>query len=261
MMKGNMTKIDINCDMGESFGRYQLGQDTALIEQITSANIACGFHAGDPLVMSQTVQLAKKYGVAIGAHPAYPDLQGFGRRTMGMSAAEIEAFTLYQVAALAGFVHAAGVELAHVKPHGALYNHAAKNIEAAHAIARAVAGFSKELILVGLAGSFFADAAAGVGLKYASEGFPERGYNPDGSLMSRQLPGAVIDSPEQAAAQALRLVKEGIKVTSGDQQGTFRVDTLCIHGDSPNAPAVSQAIHAALLAEGIKPTRLQELIG
>jgi UPF0271 protein len=260
-MEGKMTKIDINCDMGESFGRYQLGHDAALIGRITSANIACGFHAGDPLVISQTVQLATKHGVAIGAHPAYPDLQGFGRRTMDMTPEEIEALTLYQVSAVAGFVYAAGAELAHVKPHGALYNYAAKKMDAARAIARGVAAFSTGLILVGLAGSLFADAAAEVGLKYASEGFPERGYNPDGSLISRRLPGAVIDSPEQAAAQALRLVKEGIKVASGDQQGTFRVDTLCIHGDSPNAPAVSQAIHAVLVAEGIKPTQLQELLG
>ena len=256
-----MDRIDINCDMGESFGRYQLGQDAALIERITSASIACGFHAGDPLVMSQTVQLARQHGVAIGAHPAYPDLQGFGRRTMEMTAEEIEAFTLYQVAALAGIAKACGMELAHVKAHGALYNYAAQHREAALAIARAVAGFSKGLILVGLAGSFFESAASETGLKYASEGFPERGYNPDGTLMSRRLPGAVIDSPEEAARQALRLAREGIRVTRGEQQDTYRVDTLCIHGDSPNAPAVSQAIQAALLAEGITPTSLQMLLG
>lgn len=253
-------KIDINCDMGESFGRYTLGQDETLITRITSANVACGFHAGDPLVMDRTVQLARQHGVAIGAHPAYPDLQGFGRRTLEMTPEEIEAFTLYQVAALAGFVHATGAELVHVKPHGALYNFAAKNREAAAAIARGVARFSKELVLVGLAGSLMGAAAAEAGLKAASEGFPERGYNPDGSLMSRRLPGAVIDSPEEAAAQALRLAREGIKVSEGENQGVFRVDTLCIHGDSPNAAAVSQAVYSALAEAGIQPAPLHEIL-
>ena len=252
--------IDINCDMGESFGRYSLGQDETMITRITSANIACGFHAGDPLVMDKTVRLALQHGVAVGAHPAYPDLQGFGRRTLDMSVDEIEAFTLYQVAALAGFMRAAGAELVHVKPHGALYNFAAKNPDTAGAIARGVARFSKELILVGLAGSLLLQAAADAGLRSASEGFPERGYNPDGSLMSRKLPGAVINSPEQAAQQALRLVKEGIQVTSGGKQTRFAVDTLCIHGDSPNAPAVSRAVYDALVAAGIEIKPLNELI-
>ncbi len=249
-------KIDLNCDMGESFGRYTLGQDRALIAYVTSANIACGFHAGDPLVIDQTVQLAVQSGAAVGAHPAYPDLQGFGRRTMDMTPEEIEAFTLYQVSALAGFVNAHQGRLTHVKPHGALYNFAAKNIEAARAIARGTARFSKEIILVGLAGSLVADAAHENGLKFASEGFPERGYNPDGSLMSRRLPGAVIDSPRDAADQALRLVQEGIRISSGDNTGVFKVDTLCIHGDSPNALAVSQAIHSALVAAGVVLTAL-----
>lgn len=252
--------IDINCDMGESFGRYGLGQDAILIKRITSANIACGFHAGDPLVMDQTVKLATKHGVAIGAHPAYPDLQGFGRRTMDMTPEEIEAFTLYQVSALAGFVHATGGELVHVKPHGALYNFAAKNLEAARAIALGVARFSKSLILVGLAGSLMKQAAEEVGLKAANEGFPERGYNPDGTLMSRRLPGAVIDSPQEAAAQALRLVREGIVVSDGDRQDVHRVDTLCIHGDSPNAAAVSEAIYEALKANDIQVRPLQEIL-
>ncbi len=249
-------KIDINCDMGESFGRYSLGQDKALIGFVTSANIACGFHAGDPLVMDKTVQLAIRSGAAVGAHPAYPDLQGFGRRTMDMTPEEIEGFTLYQVSALAGFVKAHEGQLTHVKPHGALYNFAAKNMEAARAIARGTARFSQELILVGLAGSLVGEAALENGLKFASEGFPERGYNPDGSLISRRLPGAVIDSPQEAAAQALRLVKEGIQVWDGENNGVFKVDTLCIHGDSPNALAVSQAIHAVLVGAGVMLTAL-----
>lgn len=239
-------KIDINCDMGESFGRYRLGADSALISLVTSANIACGFHAGDPQVMDATVRAAVKAGAAIGAHPGYPDLQGFGRREMDMAPDEIETCVLYQIGALAGFARAAGVELVHVKPHGALYNHAARSRESAAAIARAVARFSKHLILVGLAGSLLVEMGIEAGLKTANEGFPERAYNPDGSLVSRRLPGAVIDSPEEAAAQALRLVTEGIRMTTAQGEKHIAIDTLCIHGDSPNALAVAQAVRSAL---------------
>ena len=232
-------KIDINCDMGESFGRYSLGNDEALMSFITSANIACGFHAGDPVVMDQTVRLAVEQQVSVGAHPGYPDLQGFGRRTMDLTMEEIETFVLFQVSALAGFARSAGVELVHVKPHGALYNHAVGDQQAARAIARGVARFSREIILVGLAGSKMIAEGSDVGLRCAREGFPERGYNPDGTLMSRRLPGAILDSPQEASAQALRLVKEGVRVSSGSQNITHAVDTLCVHGDSPNALAVS----------------------
>ena len=245
-------KMDINCDMGESFGRYTLGQDEALITRVSSVNIACGFHAGDPLVMDQTVRLASQKGKAIGAHPAFPDLQGFGRRNMDLSPEEIESVVLYQVAALAGFVRAAGAELSHVKPHGALYNFAAKNRPAAQAIARGVARFSKSLILVGLAGSLMQEVAQEAGLQAANEGFPERGYNPDGSLMNRKLPGAILHDPQEAAAQALRLAREGIRIDSGENKGAYPVDTLCIHGDSPNAPAVSAAIYEALVQAGVE---------
>jgi UPF0271 protein len=253
-------KIDINCDMGESFGRYSLGNDAQLITRITSASIACGLHAGDPMVMEHTVRLAYENDVSIGAHPAYPDLQGFGRRVMDLTPEEIEAFVLYQVGALAAFTKSAGVNLAHVKVHGALYNYASTQLPAAQAIARGVRRFSGELILVGLAGSLMIQAAVDSGLRFASEGFPERAYNPDGSLMSRRLPGAVLDSPEDAANQAIKLVNEGIKVTSGSQNETYRVDTLCIHGDSPNAIAVSEAIYNALKAQHVELVSLPELV-
>jgi 5-oxoprolinase (ATP-hydrolysing) subunit A len=245
-------KIDINCDMGESFGRYTLGNDGALIQTITSANVACGLHAGDPQVMDKTVQLAIKNGVAIGAHPGYPDFQGFGRRTMDLSLEEIEAFMLYQIGALSGFVRSFGAEIVHVKPHGAIYNQAAKDRESAQAIARAVKRFSPSLILVGLAGSLLVEMGFEAGLRTANEGFPERGYNPDGTLMSRKLPGAIIDSPEKAAAQALSLVQDGIKVTLGGKNSIIQVDTLCIHGDSPNALAVSKAVCQTLRDNGIE---------
>ncbi len=244
--------IDLNCDMGESFGRYHLGSDAAIIPYITSANIACGFHAGDPLVMAETVALAVKAGVNVGAHPGYPDLQGFGRRNMDLTPSEVEAMVLYQVAALAGFARAAGVELVHVKPHGALYNQAAKNLSLAAAVARGVARFSRGLVLVGLAGSSLIAAGQDAGLQVASEGFADRAYNPDGSLRSRSLPGAVYSRPEDAAAQAVSLAQQGIPITFGSQTTYAPVDTLCIHGDTPGAVEFARAVRAALETAGIK---------
>lgn len=244
--------IDLNSDMGEGFGRYDLGDDHGLMPFLSSVNIACGLHAGDPLVMQQTVAAAKAAGLAIGAHPAYPDLQGFGRRVLDLSPEEVEAFTLYQIGAMAAFTRAAGVELGHVKPHGALYNKAATHQPTAQAIAKAVRQFDSQLILVGLAGSLLVNAGEAVGLRVGNEGFPERGYNADGTLMSRKQPGAVIHDPVEAAANALRLAAEGIQITlAGDTRQT-RVDTLCIHGDSPNAVNVARAISEALSQRGVQ---------
>jgi 5-oxoprolinase (ATP-hydrolysing) subunit A len=245
-------KIDLNCDMGESFGRYALGEDDAVLSVVTSANIACGLHAGDPLVIDRTVRAAIQNGVAVGAHPGYPDLQGFGRRVMDMTAEEVEAFTLYQVAALAGFARANQSQLVHVKPHGALYNQAAKDKSTADAVARAVHRFSRELILVGLAGSALVTAGQEMGLNTAAEGFPDRAYNPDGSLRSRRLPGAVLESIEAICANAVQLATEGIRVTQGDIQHTIKVDTLCIHGDHPGAAQNAAAVRQALQAQGIQ---------
>ena len=252
-------KIDLNCDMGESFGHYPLGSDAEIIRYISSANIACGFHAGDPLVMSATVALAAAARVNIGAHPGYPDLQGFGRRNMELSPAEIEALVLYQIGALAGFARSAGVELVHVKPHGALYNQAAKDPALAAAVARGVAHFSRELILVGLAGSRLIDAGIDAGLPTASEGFADRAYNPDGSLRARSLPGAVHTDPAEAAAQAVRLAQQGIPITAGSHQTCYApVDTLCIHGDTPGAPDFARDVRAALAEAGIEVKGLQQ---
>jgi UPF0271 protein len=251
-----MVKIDLNCDMGESFGRYTLGSDEALMPLITSANIACGFHAGDPLVMEATVGLAARLGVGVGAHPGYPDLQGFGRRNLDLAPEEAEALALYQVGALAGFARAAGVELAHVKLHGALYNQAAKDRALAQALARGVARFNKSLILVGLAGSALVAAGAEAGLRVANEGFADRAYNADGSLRSRRLPGAVLESPQQAAAQAVRLVKEGIRL----DESRVQVQTLCIHGDNPAALSIAQAVRGALAANGVEVVTLGEIV-
>lgn len=236
--------IDLNCDLGESFGAYQLGNDAAIMPYVTSVNIACGFHAGDPSVMQATVRLAKQHGVAIGAHPGWPDLQGFGRREMNISPAETEALVLYQIGALAGFVRTEGVELIHVKPHGALYNQAAKDAALAEAVTRAVKRFSVDLILVGLAGSGLLEAGRGVGLKVAGEAFPDRGYNPDGTLMSRQLPGAVLENPAEIAANAVRLARDGIRFG----KKIVIPDTLCLHGDHPSAVENARRVHDALLA-------------
>jgi 5-oxoprolinase (ATP-hydrolysing) subunit A len=241
-------KIDLNCDMGESFGRYSLGHDEAIMPFITSANIACGMHAGDPLVMRQTLRLAKQHGVAVGAHPGWPDLQGFGRREMSLASDEVEAFVLYQIGALAAFAKAEDVELHHVKPHGALYNQAVKDRKLANAIARAVQRFSGDLILVGLAGSGLIEAGVEAGLLVANEGFPDRNYNPDGTLMSRNLAGAVIESPEEVAAHAVRLAQVGINF-SGQ---LVRVDTLCLHGDHSYVAQNAKLVHEVLEKSGIE---------
>lgn len=244
--------MDLNCDMGESFGAYALGQDAAVMPYITSANIACGYHAGDPLVMAATVALAAQHRVAIGAHPGYPDLQGFGRRNLDLTPEEVEAMTLYQIGALAGFIRAAGAELVHVKPHGALYNQAAKDPALARAIAAAVAKFSKELILVGLAGSALVTAGAEAHLRTAAEGFPDRAYNPDGSLRSRKLPGALLEDPAAVLAHALALATHGIKVETGSRTHFIAVDTLCLHGDHPQAGENARQVRSALGAAGIQ---------
>lgn len=245
-------KIDLNCDMGESFGRYALGDDAAVMPYLTSANIACGLHAGDPLVMQATIRLAKQNHVAVGAHPGWPDLQGFGRREMSFAADEVEALVLYQIGALAAFAKAEGVELRHVKPHGALYNQAAKDRVLAKAIARAVKAFSVDLILVGLAGSALVEAGIESGLRVANEGFPDRRYNPDGTLTSRRQPNAIIEAPEEVANHAVALAREGIDF--GGQR--VRLETLCLHGDNLHAAENAKLVREALSANGIQVTAL-----
>jgi len=241
--------------MGESFGRYSLGNDAAMLDIVTSANIACGLHAGDPLVIRHTVEMAIARGVAVGAHPGYPDLQGFGRRALSMGAEELEATILYQLGALAGFVAAAGDRLIHVKPHGALYNTAVRDPEVARAIARAVTSFDPQLIVVALPGSALADAAGSLGLSVATEGFADRSYQDDGTLVPRSRPGAIIHDPAQAAARAVRMVTEGtVEAITGETIG-LKIDTLCVHGDTPNPPAIAQSLRRALEAAGVRIAR------
>ena len=253
--------IDLNCDLGESFGRYELGEDEAVMGFITSVNVACGLHAGDPVVIERTVRLAARLGLAVGAHPGYPDLQGFGRREMNMTPEEVEAFILYQVGAVWAFARAAGIELAHIKPHGALYNLAARDKILAEAIARGARRFSAEIILVGMAGSALTAAGESLGLRVAHEAFPDRAYEPDGSLRSRRLAGALLTTPEEITAHALQLARDGITVISRGEQRVVPVDTLCIHGDHAGAAQNAEMARAALEENGILVESLLKSIG
>lgn len=253
-----MAHVDLNCDLGESFGAYTLGNDAALMPLITSANIACGFHAGDPQVIARTVRLAVQHAVALGAHPGFPDLVGFGRRTLDATPVEIENDILYQIGALAAFARAEGTTLAHVKPHGALYNLAATRLPIARAIARAVARFDANLILIGQPSSAMENAAREFGLPFAREGFADRVYNRDGTLRSRREPGALIDDPHRAAEQALQMVRTQSVTTPEGDTIALPVDTLCIHGDSPGAVEIVRTVRELLLKNGIVIAPLEQ---
>jgi len=245
-------KIDINCDMGEGFGSYKIGEDEKIIRFITSANIACAFHAGDPMVMARTVALAKENGVAIGAHPGYPDLLGFGRRNLETFPGEIRNYLLYQLGAMSAFARSVGIGLQHVKPHGALYNHAAKDEKAAAEIVGAVKAFDPELILYALPGSVCAEMARQAGLRVAQEAFPDRAYTRDGQLAPRKLPGAVIHDPEKVRERVLRLVRTGTLISIEGEEISLQADTLCVHGDTPGACDLAREIRQALEAAGIE---------
>ena len=244
-------RVDLNADVGESLGPWPMGDDERLIPLVTSVNVACGAHAGDPLTIDRTVRTAVANGVAVGAHPGYPDLVGFGRRDLDMTPDELEASLVYQIGAVAAFARSAGTTLRHVKPHGALYNLAARDPAVAATIARAVARVSGELVLVGLAGSAMLTAAADAGLASAAEAFADRAYEADGTLRSRRLAGAVLASPELAAAQALSIVRDGCVASRDGAVVAVRADTICIHGDTPAAVEFANAIRAALADAGM----------
>jgi 5-oxoprolinase (ATP-hydrolysing) subunit A len=247
-----MNRIDLNCDLGESFGAWRMGDDAALLALVSSANIACGFHAGDPAIMQQTVERAIAHGVAIGAHVSLPDLQGFGRREMTVTPAEVHAMTLYQLGALHAFTRAAGTTLAHVKPHGALYNMAARDAVLAEAIARAVHDFDPQLRLFGLAGSALIEAGRVIGLPVAAEAFADRRYRADGSLQPRREAGAVIEDAAQATAQAIGIARDGVVRTVDGQDLSLRAATLCLHGDGAHAVQFATKLRAALGAAGLR---------
>jgi UPF0271 protein len=246
-------RIDLNADLGESFGAWSMGADEALLAHVTSANVACGFHAGDPSVMDRTVALALRAGVAIGAHPGYHDLRGFGRREIAADPAEVEADVLYQAGALDAFVRSHGARLRHVKPHGALYIQAARDEALALAIARGVARLGRGLSLVGLAGSAALRAAAAAeGLRFAAEAFVDRAYDRQGRLVPRSHPGALVSDPAAAAERAVRLVREGVVVSIEGPAVEVAAETLCLHGDGPRALAVARAVREALEAAGVR---------
>jgi UPF0271 protein len=245
-------RVDLNADLGEGFGAYAVGDDAGVLAFVTSANVACGFHAGDPRVMDRTVALAVRGGVAVGAHPGHFDLRGFGRRTIAAEPEEIETDVLYQVGALSAFARAHGTSLAHVKPHGALYNQAAADERVARAIARGVARADRTLVLVGLASSGpMRAAAAAEGLRFAAEAFADRRYEADGTLRARRLQGAVLTDPEAAAAQAVAIARDGHVTAADGSAVALRADTLCLHGDAPNAGAVAEAVRGALARAGV----------
>ncbi|WP_439882516.1 LamB/YcsF family protein [Pontibacter sp. MBLB2868] len=243
--------VDLNCDLGESFGAYRIGNDEAILDHVTSANIACGFHAGDPLVMQRTVALAAHKAVAIGAHPGLPDLVGFGRREMAVTPQEVYAMTVYQIGALQAFIQAAGSSLHHVKPHGALYNMAAVNADIAEAIAEAILKVCPDTVLYGLAGSKMIEAAQQLNLKTAQEVFADRTYQADGTLTPRSQPGALITDKHKAAQQVIKMVKEGKVVTMQGTEITIQADTICIHGDGAHALDFARFISQTLTQENI----------
>lgn len=255
-----MAKIDLNCDLGESFGAYTMGMDERVIPLISSCNIACGYHASDPLVMRKTVAMAKEAGVGIGAHPGFPDLMGFGRRNMAVSPEEAAAYITYQLGALYAFAKSMHTKLQHVKPHGALYNMAGKDYKLALAIAKAVKDFDPSLILMGLSGSESVRAAEEIGIPVAREVFADRAYMPDGSLVPRSMEGAMIRDENEAIRRVIRMVKEH-KVTAIDGTDIEIVpDSVCVHGDNEKALTFVTQIRSALEAEGIAIAPLSQIV-
>ncbi len=245
-------RVDLNGDVGESFGAYEIGHDAQLMPSLTSASVACGFHAGDPGVMRATVALARAHGASVGAHPGFPDLQGFGRRELRLSPAEVEDAVLYQIGALSAIAAREGVRLRHVKPHGALYNMAARDPRLAEAIARAVAAVDPSLVLFGLSGSALVDAARAAGLPAAAEVFADRGYRADGSLVPRSEPGAVLHDEAVVVARAVEMVTSRQVTAVDGTRVALDVDTICVHGDTPGAAALARRLRAALAAAGVR---------
>ena len=244
-------RVDLNCDMGESFGAYTIGNDESVMRSITSANIACGFHAGDPSVIRRTIRLALASGVAIGAHPGFPDLVGFGRREMRATPAEVEDFVVYQVSAVAGLAATEGARLQHVKPHGALYNLAARDADISAAIARGIAAYDRSLILFGLAGSEVLVAGRAVGLRVAAEAFADRAYEPDGSLASRRKAGSVIHDPDRVVSRVLQMVLDGTVEATDGSTVPITAETICVHGDTQGAERLTARLKTEFETAGV----------
>ena len=252
--------IDLNSDLGESFGTYTLGMDEQLMDYITSANVACGWHAGDPLVMQKTLRAAAEKGVAVGVHPGYPDLMGFGRREMKITPDEAYSYVLYQLGALDAFARVEGCKLQHIKPHGALYNQACKDKQLASAICRAARDFSTDLIVLAPYNSAFRTAAEELGQPFAAEFFADRAYMPDGSLMPRSQPGSVIHDPEEACRRVLQMAQTGTVTCADGTELNMRCASICVHGDNEAALATVRMIREALTQNGVELRPMKELI-
>lgn len=255
-----MFRVDLNSDLGESFGRYTIGNDDKIIPLITSANVACGYHAADPVVMNKTIALAKEAGIRVGAHPGFPDLMGFGRRNMNVSKEEAKAYTMYQLGALDAFCRAHGVKMQHVKPHGAMYNMAAKDYELSVAICEAIKEFDDRLIVMALSGGELVRAAKDMGLRVALEVFADRAYEEDGSLVARTKEGAMITDEEEAIRRVIRMVKEQKVTAITGKDIDIKADSICVHGDGAKALAFVERIREAMQAEGIEICSLDELV-
>ena len=256
-----MYSVDLNSDIGESFGAYKLGDDTEILKHITAANVACGWHAGDPMVMDKVVRMASERGVVVGAHPGYPDLMGFGRRNMAISPEEAKAYTLYQISALGGMCQANGMRLQHVKPHGALYNMAAKDYALSLAICEAIHDYDPEIIVMGLSGSEMIRAAKDCGLKAASEVFADRGYEEDGTLVNRRKEGAMITDEDEAIARVIRMVKEGVVTAVTGKDIPIQADSVCVHGDGEKALLFVEKIRKVLTENDVQICPLADIIG
>jgi UPF0271 protein len=244
--------IDLNSDLGESFGAWRMGDDTAMLAVVSSANVACGFHAGDPAGILATLRAAAARGVAVGAHVAYPDLAGFGRRNMDIASTDLQAAVIYQIGALQGLAQAAGTRVRYVKPHGALYNTIAHDERQARDVIAAIRSIDPSLALVVLAGSRLTDWARDAGLRTVAEAFADRGYRPDGSLVPRNQPGAVLHDPDAVAARMVQLVREGTVPAQDGSPVRILADSICVHGDSPGAVAMAQRVRERLEAEGVR---------
>lgn len=255
-----MYRVDLNSDLGESFGRYTLGMDDKIIPLITSANVACGYHASDPVVMNKTIEMAKAAGIRVGAHPGFPDLMGFGRRNMNVSLAEAKAYVLYQLGALDAFCKAHGVKMQHVKPHGALYNMAAKDYKLSTAICEAIREYDDNLIVMALSGGELVRAAKDMGLRVALEVFADRAYEEDGTLVARTKEGAMITDEEEAIRRVIRMVKEQKVTAITGKDIDIKADSICVHGDGAKALAFVERIKKTMEEEGIQICSIDELV-
>lgn len=255
-----MYRVDLNSDLGESFGRYTLGSDDKIIPLITSANVACGYHASDPVVMEKTIASVKKAGIHAGAHPGFPDLMGFGRRNMNVTPSEAKAYTLYQLGALYGFCRSQGISMQHVKPHGAMYNMAAKDYTLSKAICEAIYEFDKNLIVLALSGGELARAAKDMGMRTAQEVFADRAYEEDGTLVDRRKEGAMITDEKTAISRVVRMVKEKKVMAITGKDIPIEADSICVHGDGAKALAFVEQIRRTLSEEGIEICPIDKIV-